>query len=203
MHMYNEYSEMPSVNVIFVLDILQGSEKLVDQIKFEVDSSWNEDTVVDMLSICCLLVVTAQQLSADHLPFARSYQLDALEMAIKQDTIVFLETSSGKTLIAIMLLHSYAHLLRKPLSSLAVFLVPTVVLVSQQAEVVEMHTDLKVGKYWGEMDVDFWNASDWKKQQDEFEISVISGSVNLVLRKENVSILIICSYSIAIISYFI
>ena len=60
-----------------------------------------------------------------------SYQLDALEMAMKQNTIVFLETGSGKTLIAIMLLRSYAHLLRKPSTSLAVFLVPTVVLVSQ------------------------------------------------------------------------
>lgn len=60
-----------------------------------------------------------------------SYQLDALEIAMKQNTIVFLETGSGKTLIAIMLLRSYAHLLRKPSSFISVFLVPTVVLVSQ------------------------------------------------------------------------
>lgn len=52
-------------------------------------------------------------------------------MAMEKNTIVFLETGSGKTLIAVMLLRSYAHLLRKPSSSLAVFLVPTVVLVSQ------------------------------------------------------------------------
>ncbi|KAK1360689.1 hypothetical protein POM88_045163 [Heracleum sosnowskyi] len=97
------------------------------------------------------------------------YQLDSLEMTIKQNAIVFLETGFCKTLIAIMLLRGYAHLLRKPSISLAVFLVHTVVLVSQQAEVVEMHTDLMVGKYWGEMGVEFWNASDWKKQQDEFE----------------------------------
>ncbi|KAK1360690.1 hypothetical protein POM88_045164 [Heracleum sosnowskyi] len=102
--------------------------------------------------------------------FARiCYQLDSLEMTIKQNAIVFLETGFCKTLIAIMLLRGYAHLLRKPSISLAVFLVHTVVLVSQQAEVVEMHTDLMVGKYWGEMGVEFWNASDWKKQQDEFE----------------------------------
>ncbi|GJW57064.1 endoribonuclease Dicer homolog 2-like protein [Tanacetum coccineum] len=35
---------------------------------------------------------------------ARSYQIEALDQAIKQNTIVFLETGSGKTLIAIMLL---------------------------------------------------------------------------------------------------
>ncbi|KAK9285594.1 hypothetical protein L1049_024789 [Liquidambar formosana] len=40
-----------------------------------------------------------------------SYQLDALKKAINQNTIVFLETGSGKTLIAIMLLRSYAYLL--------------------------------------------------------------------------------------------
>lgn len=72
-----------------------------------------------------------QQLSADPLPFARSYQLEALETALKQNTIVYLETGSGKTLIAIMLLRSYAYLLRKPSPYIAVFLVPTVVLVTQ------------------------------------------------------------------------
>ena len=63
-----------------------------------------------------------------------SYQLDALKMAMEQNTIVYLETGSGKTLIAIMLLHSYAHLLRKPSSFIVVFLVPTAVLVSQVSE---------------------------------------------------------------------
>jgi len=63
--------------------------------------------------------------------FCCSYQLEALELAIKQNTIVFLDTGSGKTLIAIMLLRSYAYLLRKPSPFIAVFLVPQVVLVSQ------------------------------------------------------------------------
>lgn len=60
-----------------------------------------------------------------------SYQLEALEAAIKRNTIVFLETGSGKTLIAIMLLRSYSYLLRKPSPFVAVFLVPKVVLVQQ------------------------------------------------------------------------
>lgn len=37
-----------------------------------------------------------------------------------------------------------------------------------------MHTDLKVGKYWGEMGVDYWDAATWKKEQDEYEVSSIS-----------------------------
>ncbi|OMO64341.1 hypothetical protein COLO4_32071 [Corchorus olitorius] len=77
-----------------------------------------------------------QQVSADSLPFARSYQLEALEKAIKQNTITYLETGSGKTLIAVMLLRSYAYLLRKPSPFYAVFLVPQVVLVKQVPEII-------------------------------------------------------------------
>ncbi|XP_063937160.1 endoribonuclease Dicer homolog 2-like [Daucus carota subsp. sativus] len=100
-------------------------------------------------------------------------------MAMEQNTIVYLETGSGKTLIAIMLLHSYAHLLRKPSSFIVVFLVPTAVLVSQQAEVMKMHTDLKPRKYWGVMGVDYWNVVDWKKEHDEFEVLVMTPQILL------------------------
>ncbi|KAE8698887.1 Endoribonuclease Dicer-like protein 2 [Hibiscus syriacus] len=67
----------------------------------------------------------------DPLLFARRYQVEALEKAINQNTIAYLETGSGKTLIAIMLLRYYAYLIRKPSSFFAVFLVPQVVLVKQ------------------------------------------------------------------------
>lgn len=60
-----------------------------------------------------------------------SYQVEALEKAMKRNTIVYLETGSGKTLIAIMLLRSYAYLFRKPSPCFSVFLVPQVVLVTQ------------------------------------------------------------------------
>ncbi|KAH0667918.1 endoribonuclease Dicer homolog 2-like isoform X1 [Solanum tuberosum] len=120
-----------------------------------------------------------QQLSADPLPFARSYQLEALETALKQNTIVYLETGSGKTLIAIMLLRSYAYLLRKPSPYIAVFLVPTVVLVTQQGDSLMMHTDLKVGKYWGEMGVDYWDAATWQQQVDAHEVLVMTPAILL------------------------
>ncbi|KAK1272022.1 hypothetical protein QJS04_geneDACA021027 [Acorus gramineus] len=100
---------------------------------------------------------------------ARGYQLEALEKAKKENTIVFLETGSGKTLIAVMLLKSYAHMIRKPSQHIAVFLAPAVHLVSQQADVLEMHTDLKVGRFWGEMGVDFWSESTWNQKLQEFE----------------------------------
>ncbi|KAA8537034.1 hypothetical protein F0562_029512 [Nyssa sinensis] len=137
-----------------------------------------------------------QQISLDPLTFARSYQLEALEKAIKQNTIVFLETGSGKTLIAIMLLRSYAYLLRKPLPYIAVFLVPTVVLVTQQAEAIKMHSDLKVGMYWGEMGIDYWDAATWKQQQDEYEVLVMTPMILLnalrhsFLRLEMIKVLV-------------
>ncbi|NP_001316343.1 endoribonuclease Dicer 2d isoform X3 [Solanum lycopersicum] len=118
-----------------------------------------------------------QHLSADPLPFARSYQLEALEIALKQNTIVYLETGSGKTLIAIMLLRSYASLLRKPSPYIAVFLVPTVVLVTQQGDALMLHTDLKVGKYWGEKGVDYWNAATWQQLVDDHEVLVMTPAI--------------------------
>nr|AUH15438.1 dicer-like 2 protein [Dimocarpus longan] len=120
-----------------------------------------------------------QQASADPLAFARSYQLEALDMAIKKNTIVFLETGSGKTLIAIMLLRSYAYLLRKPSPYVAVFLVPKVVLVTQQAEAIKMHTDLNVGMYWGDMGVDFWGAATWREQISKHEVLVMTPQILL------------------------
>lgn len=44
----------------------------------------------------------------------------------------------------------------------------------KQARVVEMHTDLKVGKFWGEMGVDFWNAAIWKEKLDQYEVAGFS-----------------------------
>ncbi|GAB2277169.1 hypothetical protein Dimus_011876 [Dionaea muscipula] len=111
--------------------------------------------------------------------FARSYQIEALERAIRQNTIVYLETGSGKTLIAIMLLRLYSHLIRKPSSYIAVFLVPTVVLVGQQAGAIRMSLDLKVGEYYGEMNVDYWDAAIWNKEQEKHEVLVMTPMVLL------------------------
>ena len=77
-----------------------------------------------------------------------SYQLEALDNAIRENTIVYLETGSGKTLIAIMLLRSYAHQLRKPSPYIAVFLVPQVVLVSQVCYFLSYDALCKFGTHY-------------------------------------------------------
>lgn len=71
-----------------------------------------------------------KELPVEELP--RKYQLDVLEQAKEKNTIAFLETGSGKTLIAVLLIKSkYAEMLKQNRKMLAVFLVPKVPLVYQ------------------------------------------------------------------------
>ena len=63
---------------------------------------------------------------------ARQYQLEVLEQAKSRNTIAFLETGAGKTLIAVLLIKSICDkMLRENKKILAVFLVPKVPLVYQ------------------------------------------------------------------------
>ncbi|MQL91411.1 hypothetical protein Taro_024007 [Colocasia esculenta] len=139
-----------------------------------------------LVSPVSLVLLTYVVVLSLDLLFACSYQLEALEMAMRGNTIAFLETGSGKTLIAIMLLRAHAHLLRREPSSytsgrypIAVFLTPTVILVSQQANVIQMHTDLSVGRFWGDMGVDFWTADTWERKLREFQVFVMTPQILL------------------------
>lgn len=70
---------------------------------------------------------------------ARQYQLDVLEQAKKKNTIAFLETGAGKTLIAVLLIKSISDDLQKQNKKLlSVFLVPKVPLVYQVVKFVEL-----------------------------------------------------------------
>lgn len=63
---------------------------------------------------------------------AHKYQLDVLEQAKNKNTISFLETGAGKTLIVVLLIKSVCNdLHRQGKKMLAVFLVPKVPLVYQ------------------------------------------------------------------------
>uniref|UniRef100_A0A251U2G4 Putative ribonuclease III, P-loop containing nucleoside triphosphate hydrolase n=1 Tax=Helianthus annuus TaxID=4232 RepID=A0A251U2G4_HELAN len=68
-------------------------------------------------------------------------------------------SDKGKTLIAVLLIKSvYADLHKQGMKMLAVFLVPKVPLVYQQAEVIREQTGYQVGHYCAEMGQDFWDA---------------------------------------------
>ena len=114
------------------------------------------------------------------LPVRRRYQLEALERAVAGNTVAFLETGAGKTLIAVLLLRAYAHRLRSaPPPCFAVFLVPTVVLVGQQARVIGQQTDLRVKQFYGEMGVDFWSADTWRAAAVGAEVLVMTPQILL------------------------
>lgn len=102
---------------------------------------------------------------------------------MRGNTIAFLETGAGKTLIAVLLLRAYAHRVRrgpKPGAfSFAVFLVPKVVLVGQQARVIEAHTDLRVAQFYGEMGVDFWSVDTWRAAVQDAEVLVMTPQILL------------------------
>ncbi|CAL4139212.1 unnamed protein product, partial [Meganyctiphanes norvegica] len=62
-----------------------------------------------------------------------------------------------------------------------VFVVNTVPLVYQQAEAIEKHTALTVGKYEGSMNVDFWSDEKWQSEIENHEVLVIISKILLDL----------------------
>ncbi|CAN4087097.1 unnamed protein product [Withania somnifera] len=118
---------------------------------------------------------------------ARKYQLDVLEHARKNNTIAFLETGAGKTLIAILLMKSLcSDLQKKNKKMLAVFLVPKVPLVYQQAEVIRDQTGYQVGHYCGEMGQDFWDARKWQREFENKQVLVMTAQILLNILRHSI-----------------
>ncbi len=51
--------------------------------------------------------------------------------------------------------------------------------MSQQSEYIEKHTPLKVGRYWGEMGVDYWQNAKWWQELDGHNILVMTRQIFL------------------------
>ncbi|CAH2039182.1 unnamed protein product [Thlaspi arvense] len=129
---------------------------------------------------------------------ARRYQLDVLEQAKAKNTIAFLETGAGKTLIAILLIKSvHKDLMSQNRKMLSVFLVPKVPLVYQQAEVIRNQTSFQVGHYCGEMGQDFWDARRWQREFESKQVLVMTAQILLnilrhsIIRMEAINLLIL------------
>ncbi|CAA7056222.1 unnamed protein product [Microthlaspi erraticum] len=129
---------------------------------------------------------------------ARRYQLDVLEQAKAKNTIAFLETGAGKTLIAILLIKSvHKDLMSMNRRMLSVFLVPKVPLVYQQAEVIRNQTSFQVGHYCGEMGQDFWDARRWQREFESKQVLVMTAQILLnilrhsIIRMESINLLIL------------
>ncbi|XP_030456382.2 dicer-like protein 4 isoform X1 [Syzygium oleosum] len=104
---------------------------------------------------------------------ARKYQLELCKKAVEENVIVYLGTGSGKTHIAILLMHEMGHLIRKPNKNICVFLAPTVALVQQQARVIEDSIDLKVGSYCGGSKR-LKTHAEWENEIEKYEVLVMT-----------------------------
>uniref|UniRef100_A0A1D1ZXU0 Uncharacterized protein n=1 Tax=Auxenochlorella protothecoides TaxID=3075 RepID=A0A1D1ZXU0_AUXPR len=113
----------------------------------------------------------------------RAYQVELLEMAKTNNVIAFLDTGAGKTFIAVMLLQHRltASLSTHQATARAVFLVPRVPLVFQQAEVLAAHLPCAVGRYVGEMGVDLWDSRRWGREWERHGVLVMTPQILLNL----------------------
>ena len=112
----------------------------------------------------------------------RDYQVELFEKAKKQNVIAVLDTGSGKTLIAVLLLR---HVLdqefedrasgKKP--RISFFLVDCVTLVFQQFAVLECNLDQKIERFCGEMGCDLWDKRTWEKHFKENMVIVCTAEI--------------------------
>ncbi|KAE8376362.1 ATP-dependent helicase dcl1 [Aspergillus bertholletiae] len=96
----------------------------------------------------------------------REYQVELFERAKSQNTIAVLDTGSGKTLIAVLLLkHTIQNELidranGKP-PRISFFLVDSVTLAFQQAAVLRNNLGYNVAQFYGAMGTDLWSKQTW------------------------------------------
>ncbi|WCJ29281.1 dicer-like 3 [Euphorbia peplus] len=116
----------------------------------------------------------------------RSYQKKVFDVAMKRNTLAVLETGSGKTMIAVMLISQIARAVKSSRDEkrLIIFLAPTVVLVKQQCQVIKAHTDFDVEEYYGSKGVDDWTLQIWEKEIAQRDVFVMTPQILLdALRK--------------------
>lgn len=121
----------------------------------------------------------AERQQQDPKVIARRYQLQLCQKAKEENIIVYLETGCGKTLIAVLLIQEFAEAIKKPGRNVCVFLAPTVPLVEQQADVIRLHSNFKVGRYYGEAKHSSKAHQDWIEELEKYEVLVMTPDILL------------------------
>uniref|UniRef100_A0A8C4GY47 ribonuclease III n=1 Tax=Dicentrarchus labrax TaxID=13489 RepID=A0A8C4GY47_DICLA len=125
-----------------------------------------------------------QEAIHDNIYTPRKYQVELLEAALEHNTIVCLNTGSGKTFIAVLLTKELSHQIRGHYQENAkrtVFLVNTV----QQAAAVRTHSDLQVGEYIDLEETSAWTDKRWSREIIENQVLVMTCHIFLhILRNK-------------------
>ncbi|KAI5785541.1 hypothetical protein DFH27DRAFT_575950 [Peziza echinospora] len=153
------------------------SEKKIKQIKSERKPIDRDTLDEDQLS-AKLMISSTNKIIND----PREYQLELFEVAKENNTIAVLDTGSGKTLIACLLLrHTVDKELDDRLSGkrrrASFFLVDAVTLVFQQAAVLECNLDCNIGRFCGAMGVDLWSKSQWEQVLERDMVLVMTADI--------------------------
>ncbi|KAL5533446.1 DCL1_1 [Sanghuangporus sanghuang] len=108
--------------------------------------------------------------------FPRKYQEEIFEQARNENVIAALETGSGKTLIAALLVK---WVMAQPslVGKKAIFLVPKVPLVDQQRSFLSEQTPLVVRGYTGAMGVEAWNKGRWDLEFTQSDCLVMTAQI--------------------------
>ena len=88
-----------------------------------------------------------------------------------------MDTGSGKTLISLLLI-KWMTAQEQSKGKLVIFLVPQVALVEQQGKVLSKHTNLKVMKLHGSLDLDLSDRSGWQKRFESNDVLIMTGIWN-------------------------
>ncbi|KAM9707756.1 endoribonuclease Dicer isoform 2-T2 [Menidia menidia] len=123
-----------------------------------------------------------QEAIHDNIYTPRKYQVELLEAALEHNTIVCLNTGSGKTFIAVLLTKELSHQIRGPPQGRAqrtVFLVNSASSVAQQAAAVRTHSDLRVGEYTDWEEASAWSPQRWGQEMAASQVLVMTCRVFL------------------------
>lgn len=119
----------------------------------------------------------------------REYQQTLFKQALCDNSVVMLETGTGKTLVAVMLIQWFAQRssaiqksqpqnsssnLKSLRKKVRVFLNNTVSLVHQQAKVIAQNTGEKVSKFVGSTSIDGWDESRWSVEWESASVLVMT-----------------------------
>ncbi|XP_036887568.1 endoribonuclease Dicer isoform X2 [Sturnira hondurensis] len=127
-----------------------------------------------------------QEAIHDNIYTPRKYQVELLEAALDRNTIVCLNTGSGKTFIAVLLTKELSYQIRGDFTrhgKRTVFLVNSANQVAQQVSAVRTHSDLKVGEYSNlELNAS-WTKEKWNQEFTKHQVLIMTCYVALIVLK--------------------